>query len=176
VERAQTALEPGNGAAGELFKGPMVGIRLFLSFFFQGGRVIASLFWPDPHAPVQGQGHEQQEAIQPIRGTQVRGFELKTATLKVREHRLNGLITNDKFCLIRTGRLALSWWRRPLRLRDSAPATYLHEVSVPRGGAYEAIMASAPTTAGEPGRGAAVGSGLPAPAALGDANRAGGDR
>jgi hypothetical protein len=92
------------------------------------------------------------------------------------EENFNGLITNDKFCLIRTGRLVLSWWRRPLRLRDPAPATYLHEVSVPRGGAYEAVMASAPIAADEPGRGAAVGSGLPAPAALGDANRAGGDR
>jgi hypothetical protein len=33
LERAQTALEPGNGTLGELFKGPMVGIRLLLSFF-----------------------------------------------------------------------------------------------------------------------------------------------
>ena len=71
---------------------------------------------------------------------------------------LNGLITNDKFCLIHTGRLALSWRRRPLRLRDPAAATYLHEVSVPRGGAYEAVMACASMPTGEPGRGAAVGS------------------
>jgi len=90
-------------------------------------------------------------------------------------HGVNGLITNDKFCLIRRGRLTLSWWRRPLRLRDPATATYLHEVSVPRGGPYEAVMASAPIAADEPGGGAPVGSGLPAPAALGDANRAGGD-
>ena len=88
---------------------------------------------------------------------------------------LNGLITNDKFCLIRTQRLTLSWWRRPLRLRDPGTAAYLHEDSVPRGGADEAVMASAPTPTGEPGRGAAVGSGLSAPAALGDVDRAGGD-
>ena len=31
---------------------------------------------------------------------------------------LNGLITNDKFCLTRYGKLQLSWWRRPLRLRS----------------------------------------------------------
>ena len=30
---------------------------------------------------------------------------------------LNGMITNDKFCCTRWGRLQLSWWRRPLRLR-----------------------------------------------------------
>ena len=62
---------------------------------------------------------------------------------------LNGLITNDKFCLIHTGRLALSWRRRPLRLRDPAAATYLHEVSVPRGGAYEAVMACASIPTGD---------------------------
>ena len=90
-------------------------------------------------------------------------------------HGINGLIANDKFCLTRRGRLALNWWRRPLRLRDRpAAVAYLHEDPVHRGGAYEAVMARAPTTAGEPGRGAAVGSGLPAPAALGDADRAGG--
>jgi hypothetical protein len=31
---------------------------------------------------------------------------------------VNGIITNDKFCLTRWGKLQLSWWRRPLRLRD----------------------------------------------------------
>ena len=30
---------------------------------------------------------------------------------------LNGIITNDKFCMSRTGRLKLSWWRLPLRAR-----------------------------------------------------------
>jgi hypothetical protein len=33
---------------------------------------------------------------------------------------LNGMITNDKFCLTRQGALELSWWRRPLRLRNTA--------------------------------------------------------
>jgi cytochrome c oxidase subunit 2 len=33
---------------------------------------------------------------------------------------LNGMITNDKFCLTRRGALGLSWWRRPLRLRNAA--------------------------------------------------------
>ena len=30
----------------------------------------------------------------------------------------NGLITNDKFCMSRRGELQLSWWRRPLKLRE----------------------------------------------------------
>jgi hypothetical protein len=36
------------------------------------------------------------------------------------EEVLNGMITNDKFCLTRWGALELSWWRRPLRLRNAA--------------------------------------------------------
>src|SRR5437016_1469903 len=32
---------------------------------------------------------------------------------------LNGTITNDKFCMSRTGRLQLSWWRLPLRAREA---------------------------------------------------------
>jgi hypothetical protein len=35
-EQPQTALEPGQGAAGEFFKGPMVGVGLFLGFFSSG--------------------------------------------------------------------------------------------------------------------------------------------
>jgi hypothetical protein len=146
-----------------------------LEFFFQRCRVIASVLLPSPDAPVQSEGHNQQEVIQAIRRAELSGVQAKTATFQVRKQRLNGLITNDKFCLTRRGRLALSWWRRPLRLRDRPVAVaYLHEDPVHRGGAYAAVMARAPTTAGEPGRGAAVGSGLPAPAALGDADRAGG--
>jgi hypothetical protein len=33
------------------------------------------------------------------------------------EEDLNGIITNDKFCMSRMAELQLSWWRRPLRLR-----------------------------------------------------------
>lgn len=32
----------------------------------------------------------------------------------------NGMITNDKFCCTRWSPLQLSWWRRPLRLRQEA--------------------------------------------------------
>jgi hypothetical protein len=35
-------------------------------------------------------------------------------------HLLNGVVTNDKFCWTRFGRLSLSFWRRPLRLRGVA--------------------------------------------------------
>src|SRR6478672_2742862 len=35
------------------------------------------------------------------------------------EAAFNGTITNDKFCMTRTGRLHLTWWRRPLRSRPA---------------------------------------------------------
>jgi len=35
------------------------------------------------------------------------------------EEHFNGTITNDKFCMSRTGRLQLSWWRLPLRARET---------------------------------------------------------
>jgi hypothetical protein len=33
---------------------------------------------------------------------------------------VNGMITNDKFCCTRWCQLRLSWWRRPLRLREES--------------------------------------------------------
>lgn len=38
--------------------------------------------------------------------------------LKETKDQFNGMITNDKFCCTRWGQLHLSWWRRPLRLRQ----------------------------------------------------------
>lgn len=114
-----------------------------------------------------GVGQVDQHGVQQPGGPQLHLDGVFGAAMEIRQTQqalddregvFNGLITNDKFCLIRTGRLALSWWRRPLRLRDPATATYLHEVSVPRGGAYEAVMACASIPTGEPGWSAAVGS------------------
>ena len=90
---------------------------------------------------------------------------------------LNGLITNDKFCMTRTRRLVLNGWRRPKRLREPASEemNYLQGESAHRGGAYEASMVCAPT-AGSLARGSAsVGSSLPAPAAMDPGERAGGE-
>ena len=63
----QTALQPGEGTAGEFSEDPIVWNRLFLSFF-QRGRVIAGLCLPDPDTPAQGERPDQQQAIQAIRG------------------------------------------------------------------------------------------------------------
>jgi hypothetical protein len=42
---------------------------------------------------------------------------------------LNGLITNDKFCLTRTGRLQLSWPRARHRLRRAVALQFPDEVT-----------------------------------------------
>ena len=174
LQVTQPLRKPRHDAAVEFSEAPMVGIGLGVGFF-ERREAMQRIVATDMHA-IHRQRHDQDQAFKAICMLQLRGLQIEAAALEVGERRLNGLITNDKFCLVRTSRLALSWWRRPLRLRDPATATYFHEVSVPRGGADEAVMASAAVSADPPGRGAAVGSSLPVPAALGDANRAGGDR
>lgn len=76
----------------------------------------------------------------------------------------DGLIANDKFCLVRPGRLLLSWWRYPLRRRDQLPERVgtVPDTDGDRGGAHAAPMAGPPPDAAGRGRGAPVGPGLPA--------------
>ncbi len=89
------------------------------------------------------------------------------------EQVLDGLITNDKFCLSRSGRLVLSWWRYPLRRRDQEQA---HRGTIPdtegdRGGADAAPVADPPSDAAGCGRSTSMGSGLPADPELEHAGR-----
>jgi hypothetical protein len=82
------------------------------------------------------------------------------------ERALNGIITNDKFCLSRPGRLQLSWprARRPV----PAPTPRYPPDEIPhRGGEYETPLARpAHPHPGSQCR-AALGPGLPAPPAVG---------
>jgi hypothetical protein len=78
-------------------------------------------------------------------------------------HRLDGLITNDKFCFVRRERLKL---RPPRR-------NYVFSSGIQRGGSHETTMDD-PSHSGHPKRRrTSLGSGLPAPPALGDANERG---
>jgi hypothetical protein len=81
----------------------------------------------------------------------------------------NGLITNDKFCLSRTGHLGLTWSRRPLRLRDQAPSgsSTVPDPEGDRGGGHEVPLAGSPPDVAGLGRGSAVGSGVHAHPGLG---------
>jgi len=91
------------------------------------------------------------------------------------ESAFNGLITNDKFCLSRTGRLTLSWSRRLPHLRDqpSGETAYPSDETSHRGGTYETPVENSPHTETGPGRAAPVGSGLPASSAMDTVERAG---
>jgi hypothetical protein len=62
------------------------------------------------------------------------------------ERLLNGLFTNDKFCLSRFGQLSLTWWRYPLRLRgrhSDLQTASLGEVAH-QGGSHETAVAHSP--------------------------------
>src|SRR5262245_10663492 len=89
--------------------------------------------------------------------------------LELIDDRLNGLITNDKFCWSRRGRLRLSWPHYPLRERDrTARRETLSPVEdAQRGGSDETAVVHPSRRSRAPGRPAAVGSGLPAVAGLG---------
>lgn len=72
---------------------------------------------------------------------------------------LNGLFTNDKFCLSRFGQLTLTWWHYPLRLRGvradlqtASPGEEAH-----RGGNDEQAVAHSPADVCSPGRAAPLG-------------------
>ena len=80
---------------------------------------------------------------------------------------LNGLITNDKFCLVRRSRQKLRYARRP---RVSAcvgdgGCEYLRDERH-RGGANEAAVETSASVSTDHGCGAAVGSGLPTSSGL----------
>jgi hypothetical protein len=63
-------------------------------------------------------------------------------SFQITKHLFNGLITNDKFCMARTGRLQLNHWRRPLRLRtpDTEQLVYSASENSDSGGNHETPM------------------------------------
>ena len=81
--------------------------------------------------------------------------------------RLDGLITNGKFCCVRRVQLSLTWWHRPLQLRGSA----LQGDVVLAGEPNEPDLERVPSAQPEPRRRAPVGSGLSAAGPLGRAGR-----
>jgi hypothetical protein len=87
---------------------------------------------------------------------------------------LDGLLTNDKFCLTRTAMLPLSWSRQPLRLRT---VSLQNRGSVHAGGTDEAhAHVERPTPANSAQRRAdSLGSSLSAPAAVDDRSRGSSD-
>jgi hypothetical protein len=63
------------------------------------------------------QRHTHQQTFDVVQVGDLALLPVPAEGLVVTEGGLNGIITNDKFCLSRRGQLKLNWWRRPLRLR-----------------------------------------------------------
>jgi hypothetical protein len=84
-----------------------------------------------------------------------------------RQCALDGLITKDKFCMTRYGRLALSWFRylKSMARQEIGepvdPPTYPPTEVTHRGGAHEAPVARPPKYGGESGRPTPLGPSLP---------------
>ncbi len=70
------------------------------------------------HQVQTGHGHDQQQTVDTGSAREFTVLQLKAARLIIPEGLFDGIITNDKFCFTRYGKLRLSWWRRPLRLRE----------------------------------------------------------
>src|SRR4051794_41345017 len=71
----------------------------------------------------------------------------------------DGLVTTDKFCLSRFGRLKLSWWRFPLRLRARPQVNCPSPQEASAAGGSDAAVAGASGVCAPPRRGAAAGEG-----------------
>jgi hypothetical protein len=114
-----------------------------------------------------GFGGNRRELQQPRGAGNLTVFELQPLRLQKAKELLNGLITNDKFCLTRAGRLRLSWPRA--RVRSLAPAYSSGDV-IHRGGEHAAAapLARPAHRRSDGDRPAALGSGLSAPPAMGD--------
>ena len=114
-----------------------------------------------------GLGGNRRELQPPLGAGNLAVFELQPLRLQDAKELLNGLITNDKFCLTRAGRLRLSCPRA--RVRSLAPAYSSGDV-IHRGGEYAAAahLARPAHRRSDGDRPAALGSGLPAPPAMGD--------
>src|SRR5664279_1998406 len=78
----------------------------------------------------------------------------------------NGLITKDKFCMVRRGKLKLNHWRRQLRLRKDQTKEYSTQKEIECRGNDETTMAS--TTDGAEMRGWAKAMGPSLSAGAGD--------
>src|SRR4030095_11650240 len=92
-------------------------------------------------------------------------------TMNREKHLINGLITNDKFCMIRQSQVRLRWSRQSYRFRPRK-SPYAPDETSHQGAYYETAVANTSTVSGVGRRGTTVGSGLPASPALEPTDRA----
>src|SRR5215471_7051991 len=84
---------------------------------------------------------------------------------------LNGMVTNDKFCLIRRCQVRLRWSRQPYRFRPRKSDDLLDETSH-REGSHDTLLADTSAIPANGGRGAALGSSVSIPTAMDHTDRA----
>src|SRR5262245_16965730 len=82
------------------------------------------------------------------------------------QYRGDGLITNDKFCVVRRARLQLSWSRLPWSLRVTRDTEGESRESLPQGGSDATSVDRAPQHTTRSGRPAPMGSCLSAATGL----------
>jgi hypothetical protein len=110
----------------------------------------------------RGSRQDQTEAGQCFGIADFARFQLKSGRFIIQKVFFNGLITNDKFCMTRTGCLPLNWSRRPLRLRIPATKEMVYSASEESEcrGNHETPVENISEGAGVPKRAKPVGSGL----------------
>src|SRR5215831_13218113 len=86
-------------------------------------------------------------------------------TVDRQKHFINGLVTNDKFCMSRQSQIKLRWSRQLYRSRPRKSRYAPHETSH-QGAYYETSVADTSTVSGVGRRGTTVGSSLPASPAM----------
>src|SRR5262245_2107668 len=86
---------------------------------------------------------------------------------------INGLVTNDKFCMSRQSQIKLRWSRQPYRFRPRNSRYAPHEISH-QGAYHETSVADTSTVSGVGRRGTTVESRLPASPAMEPIDRAAG--
>src|SRR5262249_20283520 len=94
-------------------------------------------------------------------------------TIDGQEDFINGLVTNDKFCMSRQIQIKLRWSRQPYRFRPRNSRYAPHETSH-QGAYHETSVADTSTVSGVGRRGTTVGSSLPASPAMEPTDRAAG--
>jgi hypothetical protein len=114
------------------------------------------------HRPNIQQHHGQGQTGEAIVMVQQGAFQIKAMSFKIAKHLFNGLITNDKFCMMRTGQLRLNHWRRPMRLRTTPTEKKGYSASEKSecGGSYETPVEDSSGSARVPERTEPMGSSI----------------
>src|SRR5262245_53823396 len=91
-------------------------------------------------------------------------------TVDRQKHFINGLVTNDKFCLIRHSQITLRWSRNPYRFRPRK-SQYAPDETSHQEGYHETPVADTASVSANGRRGTTLGSRLPASHAMESTDR-----